>query len=146
MKCRDGSACGDEWKNSVYYVQSITFFFFSFFLFFFNALIFQIENAVGYMGCYKDSIPHAFLVDKGSDPSQTTYTCSRNCKGYLYYALQGTNCYCGDTGAELNKYGGLVDDSECIGYATPSLEWAGAINRISVYHVASNIFSISLIS
>jgi len=98
----------------------------------------KIENAVGYMGCYKDLVPHAFLVDKGSDPSQTTNTCSRNCTGYLYYALQGTNCYCGNTNDELNKYGGLAaSDSECTTYATPFHEWAGAVNRISVYSVAS---------
>jgi len=97
-----------------------------------------IENYVGYMGCYKDSIPHAFLVDKGSDQSQTTNTCSRNCTGYLYYALQNTNCYCGNTNAELSIYGGIVGDSECTTYATPSHEWAGAVNRISVYSVASN--------
>jgi len=106
--------------------------------------IFKIENAPGYVGCYKDSIPHAFLVDKGSDPSQTTNTCSRNCTGYLYYALQNTTCYCGNTEAELNKYGGIAaNDTECMSYVTPHQEWAGAVNRISVYLVASNFFTLS---
>jgi len=97
------------------------------------------------MGCYKDSIPHAFLVDKGSDPSQTTNTCSRSCKGYLYYALQNTTCYCGNTNEELNKYGGITSDSQCASYATTSYEWAGAANRTSVYYVASNISFIFLL-
>ena len=102
---------------------------------------FQIENAVGYMGCYKDSTPHAFLVYKGSDPSQTTNTCSRNCTGYLYYALQGTDCYCGNTNGELQKYGGLAaSDSECQHYVSGVGEWAGATNRISVYHVSGLLF------
>ncbi|RAO72895.1 uncharacterized protein BHQ10_008907 [Talaromyces amestolkiae] len=86
------------------------------------------------LGCFSDtSETLSSFVNNGSYTFQSTGYCQQVCGtiGHSYYALKGSDCWCGDAIPPISD---MVDDSNCnipcAGYARQN---CGGINAFEVY-------------
>jgi cell wall integrity and stress response component len=88
------------------------------------------------LGCFSDnSETLSNFVNNGSYIFQSTGYCQQVCNtmGHSYYALKGTNCWCGDAIPPISD---MVDDSNCdipcAGYARQNCMFIFSRNKFDM--------------